>query len=971
MAQTGDALGYYYEEDYIEAGYYNYEPYIQDGYVEANYFQEEGTVQEATATLLSAFNANNIATAGIIKSSSATLDGVFSPIIFAVASRNSSIDMAAQTGIAVNNQRTRSSDVTLDNIVNLSLQSARIRDTAMAIAAAFAATSTASRTRSNSSSLAVSFGQTANPTKLVRLNTSLTGNFALTIQTAQNKSTTATVSLGTALTTDVETIKSTTATATATTTLTTDVEIIKSTTATVSLGTTLTTDVEIIKSTTATATSEFSATGIVLRSAGIASEIQQLSTLAASAGVVKSNTIAINSVFIPTLQVFATRSGDVDLVVLTQQTSDANKIASIGSAQIATTTAGVITNRTRNTISSVQLTASTAILNQRTRNNGAVFASTTALGTIEVVDGVGSNSGSTSAGVIKSTSATLAVNSTTTTLPNATRTSSATIEMQSAVGNNTVRITQGSATLAVTTQVGNNANNSIGANGGVIPNFESSSISVDTSIAATATVVKSLSANPTANFNLASDGDTLIQANFASAFGIVIDAQQTFGRPNTWVGYNNSTPAFSTTAKFGSHSLISSIKRNYISSPNSAFAFGEDDFTIEAWVRPNSIGQYGGQVYGADYSLVSGTGYFVNLQVTGDYRLKFNQFVSGGIGTPDTSKVFSLETGANSVTNAAWNHVAVTRAGPTYSLYVNGSRLAQITNSFDTDYPAPSDQVSISGASDLAIDEHRISRFTTRYTGSTYTVPTQQFVNDANTTNLLHLDNDLLDDVGAVAAFLNTTATLTSQGGKLKTADIELFENTTAITATANTTAEGTADLVGFASTLSDAEVIPPVELDSTTLTATSQIAVTGRSFSLQDVRATVSSETTLDATATLKSALNGELDAVSTMVANAGVIKSSGTDLTSTTALTAASVNVEIVTSSIAVTATLTASSRVDYVSPSANLSVDTSIELLFIDTKRYVYQIPNESRKYQIHSESRKFTVDNENRTYIPGEL
>ena len=930
MAQTGDALGYYYEEDYIEAGYYNYEPYIQDGYVEANYFQEEGTVQEATATLLSAFNANNIATAGIIKSSSATLDGVFSPIIFAVASRNSSIDMAAQTGIAVNNQRTRSSDVTLDNIVNLSLQSARIRDTAMAIAAAFAATSTASRTRSNSSSLAVSFGQTANPTKLVRLNTSLTGNFALTIQTAQNKSTTATVSLGTALTTDVETIKST----------------------------------------TATATSEFSATGIVLRSAGIASEIQQLSTLAASAGVVKSNTIAINSVFIPTLQVFATRSGDVDLVVLTQQTSDANKIASIGSAQIATTTAGVITNRTRNTISSVQLTASTAILNQRTRNNGAVFASTTALGTIEVVDGVGSNSGSTSAGVIKSTSATLAVNSTTTTLPNATRTSSATIEMQSAVGNNTVRITQGSATLAVTTQVGNNANNSIGANGGVIPNFESSSISVDTSIAATATVVKSLSANPTANFNLASDGDTLIQANFASAFGIVIDAQQTFGRPNTWVGYN-ATPAFSTTAKFGSHSLISSIKRNYISSPNSAFAFGEDDFTIEAWVRPNSIGQYGGQVYGADYSLVSGTGYFVNLQVTGDYRLKFNQFVSGGIGTPDTSKVFSLETGANSVTNAAWNHVAVTRAGPTYSLYVNGSRLAQITNSFDTNYSFLADAVYIGADSDLAIDEHRISRFTTRYTGSTYTVPTQQFVNDANTTNLLHLDNDLLDDVGAVAAFLNTTATLTSQGGKLKTADIELFENTTAITATANTTAEGTADLVGFASTLSDAEVIPPVELDSTTLTATSQIAVTGRSFSLQDVRATVSSETTLDATATLKSALNGELDAVSTMVANAGVIKSSGTDLTSTTALTAASVNVEIVTSSIAVTATLTASSRVDYVSPSANLSVDTSIELLFIDTKRYVYQIPNESRKYQIHSESRKFTVDNENRTYIPGEL
>lgn len=179
MARTGDDLGYYYVEDYIEEGYIRYEPYIEDDYITANYFQEEGAVLEATASLSVSTTAT--ATAGRVQQANINLSGVFSPSITAVASRNGSIDMAAQTGFNANFVRTRSTDVTLDNIVNLSLQAARIRDTAMALAAAFAATSTASRTRSTSSSLAVSFGHSAEPTRIKQLSADLTGTFSPTI----------------------------------------------------------------------------------------------------------------------------------------------------------------------------------------------------------------------------------------------------------------------------------------------------------------------------------------------------------------------------------------------------------------------------------------------------------------------------------------------------------------------------------------------------------------------------------------------------------------------------------------------------------------------------------------------------------------------------------------------------------------------------------------------------------------------
>ena len=953
MAQTGDALGYYYEEDYIETGYYAYEPYIQDGYVDATYYQEEGAVQEASATLSSAFNAFNIATAGVIKSSGANLNGVFSPTIFAVASRNGSIDMAAQTGFAVNNQRTRSSDVTLANLINLSLQSARIRDNAISLATLIAATSTVSRTRHTSSSLAVSFGQITNPLRIKQLDATLNGVFSPSI--------TATASLNGSIDVHVQTTASA------------DLDKIRQTSANLNSAFALSTVSAQIKSSSANIATTFATTATankILTSSSI--PIATFATTATATRIQPGN-LALNSAFAQNAVVNTIAGAISDTIYprfeIVTQVTNVKQLASDLTAFVSTLAGAA---KVGDFFVDVDLQTTMVATANLTKSTTASLNLLTALGTIEVVDGIGTNSGSTAAGVIKSSSAALAVNTTTSIVPN-TRAALEPLLLMTAqfTQSDTLVgvIQQAQSNRAITTQLGNSENN-LGVNAGITPLFESSSITVDTAISATATVVKSAIANPTANFNLASDGDTLIQANFASAFGISIDAQQTFGRPNTWVGVTGQTPpVFSSTSKFGTHSLSSRIKRNYIAAPNSAFRFEEDDFTIEAWVRPSSV-PYNHGIFSGSYTLIGSTGYGVSLFVSPDNRLKFSQGASYGIGNLDDSKNFSVETAANSLTDSAWNHVAVTRAGPTYSLYVNGSRLAQITNSFDTDYPGPDDNIIIGASSNLLIDEHRISRFTSRYTGDTYTVPTQQFINDVNTTNLLHLDNNLLDDFGAVIAFLNTSSSLTASLGELLLVDSNLNSLAT-LSATATSTASATANLTGFASTLSDALVIPPVELAPTTLASASTLTADVRRISIEDVSATLTGEFSLDATATLISALNGVLATTSTLSADAGVIKSSLANLTSTTLVTATSVNVEIADISIAATSTLTVSSRVDYVSPTANLAVDTNIELLFIDTKRYVYQIPQESRKYQIHSESRKFTVDNENRTYILGEL
>lgn len=179
MARTGDSLGYYYEEGYIDEGYIRYEPYIEDGYITDDYFQGEGVVLEGAATLSVSVTVE--ANVGKITQGNVILSGVFSPSIQINATRAGDIDLYSFVSFDSTASRIRDNDVALSNLVNLSLQAAKTTDTSSDLFSAFAQTSTASRTRDYDSSLAVSADISSTPTRIKQLEASITGAFTTNV----------------------------------------------------------------------------------------------------------------------------------------------------------------------------------------------------------------------------------------------------------------------------------------------------------------------------------------------------------------------------------------------------------------------------------------------------------------------------------------------------------------------------------------------------------------------------------------------------------------------------------------------------------------------------------------------------------------------------------------------------------------------------------------------------------------------
>ena len=84
MARTGDDLGYYYVEGYIDEDYIRYEPYIESGYITDDYFQGEGAVVELDAQTMAVSTTQTVAV-GRIRQGSINIAGAMSASIFAVA----------------------------------------------------------------------------------------------------------------------------------------------------------------------------------------------------------------------------------------------------------------------------------------------------------------------------------------------------------------------------------------------------------------------------------------------------------------------------------------------------------------------------------------------------------------------------------------------------------------------------------------------------------------------------------------------------------------------------------------------------------------------------------------------------------------------------------------------------------------------------------------------------------------------
>lgn len=167
-----------------------------------------------------------------------------------------------------------------------------------------------------------------------------------------------------------------------------------------------------------------------------------------------------------------------------------------------------------------------------------------------------------------------------------------------------------------------------------------------------------------------------------------------------------------TDPKFGTGSLTLDGTGDYLTTPaNAAFALGTGDYTVECWVYVNSgntnngLFTFGNTSSGLAVAIYSSSWY---MTATG----------SGG---------FSM----GAITTGIWQHLAVTRSGTSWKMFIDGTQLGSTyTNS--TDFTQ--DQLKIgyyyntSYAINARIDEFRVTKGIARYT-SNFTPPTAAFPN--------------------------------------------------------------------------------------------------------------------------------------------------------------------------------------------------------------------------------------------------
>jgi len=197
--------------------------------------------------------------------------------------------------------------------------------------------------------------------------------------------------------------------------------------------------------------------------------------------------------------------------------------------------------------------------------------------------------------------------------------------------------------------------------------------------------------------------------------------------------------------KFGGSSLELDGTGDYIES-NRDYTLGLGDWTFETFVRFNN---FSGFQYIWDSSENVGSNDSPILYITAtNIIFKFG----GGASQIDVAHNLSTDT---------WHHIAVTRDGRDYEIYIDGNSVGTNTDTVDQDIPSTVYTIGAAFggglASDGYFDETRIST-SVRYT-SNFTPPTSEFTTDSNTLILLHFDgaNGSTDIIDSAAPLVITT----------------------------------------------------------------------------------------------------------------------------------------------------------------------------------------------------------------------
>lgn len=171
-------------------------------------------------------------------------------------------------------------------------------------------------------------------------------------------------------------------------------------------------------------------------------------------------------------------------------------------------------------------------------------------------------------------------------------------------------------------------------------------------------------------------------------------------------------------SKFGGASGLFDGTGDWISTPDhDDFNYGSGDFTIDFWVRFNSLASISG-IYGQ----FNDTNNQVRLFWSTTNNLQFDAFVGGSV-------VFQMIRSWTPSTGT-WYHVAVVRKGNNWYMFVDGSQIG--TTYVDSDaFPDIAGTVFLGAADTFVLngwlDEVRVSKGVARWIAN-FTPPTREYI---------------------------------------------------------------------------------------------------------------------------------------------------------------------------------------------------------------------------------------------------
>jgi hypothetical protein len=229
------------------------------------------------------------------------------------------------------------------------------------------------------------------------------------------------------------------------------------------------------------------------------------------------------------------------------------------------------------------------------------------------------------------------------------------------------------------------------------------------------------------------DDNTLLLLHFNDYNGsteIVDDVGQTITetRPALTATVAGNSQISTAQSKVGSSSALFDGSGDYIRFTSDTLRLKTEDFTIECWIRPNSLAAGVNKMLYDQRSADTQVNIVIFLNSTN----ALNFWVNGAA---------RIQTGNNFLTTDTWYHIAVVRFNGLTRMFVDGTEVGSAYVDSNNYLGAPvvigSGWDGTQGPFNTYIDELRVSN-TDRY--GKYTIPTSAFSLDSDTSLLMHFD---------------------------------------------------------------------------------------------------------------------------------------------------------------------------------------------------------------------------------------